>query len=272
MRLSLLYKNNSISYLRFGTGEALLFCFHGFGDRAVIWYNLEKKLGKQFTLIAFDLPFHGQTNWQEDRMQMSDFQSIINEILQIEKAKRFSLAGYSFGVRIVQQLLFSHAKQIDNLFIFAPDGMGTKGLTNATLLPIFARRAVCFLLKKPNKIIQLVNWLHEKKWVGQPVYWFFSQNISDAQRRKRIFFYWLSLDDFEVKLSVFKKQLQETQVSTQIFLGKNDEITPLSIGMYLTADAPNVQLHVVESGHQILGHLPDFNADFNTDRALPYSK
>jgi pimeloyl-ACP methyl ester carboxylesterase len=258
MRLSLLYQNNSISYLRFGTGDQLLFCFHGFGDRAVIWYNLEKKLGKQFTLIAIDMPFHGQTDWQGEKMQMADFHWIINELLRIENAQRFSLAGFSFGVRIVQQLLFSHAEQIDNLFLFAPDGMGTKGLTNATLLPVFARRAVCFLLKKPKKIIQLVNWLHQKKWVGQPVYWFFSQNINDRQRRERIFFYWLSLDDFEVKLSLFKEKLQETQVPTQVFLGKNDEITPLSIGTYLTADAPNVQLHIVESGHQIMAHLPDF--------------
>jgi pimeloyl-ACP methyl ester carboxylesterase len=263
MRLSFSYKNNSISYLRFGTGKPLLFCFHGFGDRAVIWYNLEKKLGHQFTLIAFDLPFHGQTLWQGKTMQMTDFQFIINELLKIENAKKFSLAGFSFGVRIVQRLLFSHAEQIDNILLFAPDGMGTKGLTNATLLPIFARRAVCFLLKKPNKIIRFVNWLHEKKWVGQPVYWFFSQNISNAQRRERIFFYWLSLDDFEVKLSLFKEKLQETQVPTQIFLGKNDEITPLSIGTYLTADAPNVQLHIVESGHQVMAHLPDVVGNFS---------
>lgn len=268
MRLSFLYKNNSISYLRFGTGQQLLFCFHGFGDRAVIWCNLEKKLGKQFTFIALDMPFHGQTNWREEKMQMTDFQSIINELLHIEKAEKFSLAGFSFGVRIVQQLLFSHAQQIDNLLLFAPDGMGTKGLTYATLLPIFARRALRFLLKKPDKIIQLVNWLHKKKWVGQPVYWFFSQNIGDARRRERIFFYWLSLDDFEVKLSIFKKKLQETQVPTQIFLGKNDEITPLSIGTYLTADAPNVQLHLIESGHQIMLHLPDFDVPKNSNVAF----
>jgi pimeloyl-ACP methyl ester carboxylesterase len=258
MRLSLLYKNNSISYLRIGTGKQLLFCFHGFGDRAVIWYNLEKKLGKQFTLIALDMPFHGQTNWKEDKMQMTDFQYIINVLLEKEKTKRFSLAGFSFGARIVQQLLFSHAERIDNLLLFSPDGMGTIGLTNATLLPIFARRAVCFLLKRPNKIIQLVNWLRAKNLIGQPVYWFFSQNISDPNRRECIFFYWLSLDDFEMKLNIFKKKLQETRVSTQIFLGKNDEITPLSIGTYLTADVPNVQLHIVESGHQIMAHLPNF--------------
>ncbi|MDZ7879024.1 MAG: alpha/beta hydrolase [Saprospiraceae bacterium] len=259
MRFSLLYKNNNISYLRLGTGKQLLFCFHGFGDSAVIWYNLEKKIGQQFTLIALDMPFHGKTKWQESKMQMADFRAIIDQLLQIEKAKRFSLAGFSFGGRIVQQLLFCHAEQIDGLFLFSPDGMGTKGLTYATLLPIFVRRAIGFLLRKSKKIIQLVNWLHQRKWIGQAVYWFFSQNINNPQRRERIFFYWLSLDDFEVKLSDFKKKLQETQVPTEIFLGKNDEITPLSIGTYLTADAPNVRLHILESGHQVLPHLPDFD-------------
>ena len=259
MRHTLSYHQSTISYLRFGTGDRLLFCFHGFGDRAGIWYHLEKKLGKKFTFIAIDLPFHGQTVWEQKTLQIRDFEAIVKNILRIENKERFSLAGFSFGVRIVEQLLFSHSPVIDTILLFAPDGMGTKGLGNATLLPVFLRRAVCFLLKKPDKIVKLVNWLHKKKLVGQPVYWFFSQNMSDTHRRKRIFFYWLSLDDFEVKLSLFKKKLQETGVITHVFLGKHDEITPLSIGTFLTANAPNVQLYIVESGHQILAHLPDFD-------------
>ena len=259
MRHTLSYQQSTISYLRFGTGDQLLFCFHGFGDRAAIWYHLEKKIGKNFTFIAIDLPFHGQTDWQEKMLQIKDFEAIVNSILKIENKDRFSLAGFSFGVRIVEKLLFSHSPVIDTILLFAPDGMGTKGLDNATLLPVFLRRAICFLLKKTNKIVQIVNWLHKKKLVGQAVYWFFSQNMSDTQRRKRIFFYWLSLDDFELKLSLFKKKLQDTGISTHVFLGKHDEITPLSIGAYLTADTPNVQLHIVESGHQILAHLPDFD-------------
>ncbi len=259
MHFSINYRQSTISYLRFGTGQQLLFCFHGFGDRAIIWHSLAEKLGEKFTLIAFDLPYHGQTNWREKTMQMIDFQIIIKEILKTEKQERFSLAGFSFGARIVQQLLASHAENIDTLLLFAPDGMGTKGLTWATSIPIFFRRMAHALLKNPHKIIRFAQWLHKKQLISQSVHWFFSQNISHPKRRERIFFYWLSLNNFEMPLKIFKTKLQATQVTTHIFLGKNDDITPLSIGTFLTTDAPNVQLHIVESGHQILTNLPNFD-------------
>ena len=258
MRLSLIYKQSTISYLRFGMGAKRLICFHGFGDRAVIFYNLEKKLAPEFTLIAIDLPFHGQTEWREEAMQMIDFEAITKKILKIEGVERFSLAGFSFGARIVTKLLFSQYPLIDAILLLSPDGFGTKGLKTATLFPIPLRRFVRFALQKPDKIVNFVSFLHKKGLVGQPVYWFFSQNINHSQRRERLFAYWLSLNDFEVKLSAFKQKLLETGIKTHIFLGKNDNITPLSIGTFLAADAPNIELHIVDSNHQILAHLPNF--------------
>jgi pimeloyl-ACP methyl ester carboxylesterase len=262
MRFSLNYRQSTVSYLRFGSGSRLLICFHGFGDRAVIFYNLEKKMGKDFTLIAIDLPFHGQTEWREKTIQIIDFELIIKEILKTENVERFSLAGFSFGARIVAKLLFSQGNLIDSILLFSPDGFGTKGLKTATLFPIFFRRFMRFLLQKPDKIVRLINFLHQKQLVNKSVQWFFSQNINNTQRRERLFAYWLALNDFEVKLPVFKKKLQETGITTHIFLGKHDDITPLSIGTFLTDGAPNVQLHIVDSDHQILGHLPDFNSLF----------
>ena len=258
MRLSLIYYQSIISYLRLGTGSRVLVCFHGFGDQAVIWRNLEKKLGGKFTLIAIDLPFHGHTDWQQKTMQTTDFEEIIHKILKIENVERFSLAGFSFGARLVTKLLFSKANFIDAVLLFSPDGFGTKGLETATKIPVFVRRFVEFLFKKPDIFVRSVEWLHQKKMVNKSVHWFFSQNIGIAERRKRLFFYWLSLNDFEVKLPIFKKKLVETGIPTHIFLGKDDDITPLSIGTFLSTDAPNIQLHIVESDHQILAHLPPF--------------
>ncbi len=259
MRLSLNYGLSSISYLRLGLGNRLLICFHGFGDHAVIWRNLEKKMGDKFTLIAIDLPFHGHTDWQQKTMQITDFEEIIHKILAIENVERFSLAGFSFGARIVAKLLVSKADLIDTAFLFSPDGFGTKGLKMATLIPIFVRRFVQFLFKRPAVFVQIIEWLFKKKWIAKSVHWFFSQNIGHSQRRKRLFFYWLSLNGFEVKLPIFKKKLIESGIPTHIFLGNLDDIVPLSIGTFLSTDAPNIQLHIIESDHQILVHLPPLN-------------
>lgn len=259
MRLSLTYGLSTISYLRLGVGSRLLICFHGFGDHAVIWRNLEKKMGDKFTLIAIDLPFHGRTNWQQKTMQITDFEEIIHQVLTIENAQRFSLAGFSFGARLVAKLSLSMTSFIDTIFFFSPDGFGTKGLEMATFVPVFIRRFVQFLFKKPAVFVRIIEGLYKKKLVHKSVHWFFSQNIGHAERRKRLFFYWLSLNDFEVKLPIFKKKLIKTGIPTHIFLGNRDEIVPLSIGTFLSTGAPTIHLHIIESDHQILAHLPPLN-------------
>ncbi len=48
-----------------GKGASLLFCFHGYGESSGSFGFLEGALARQFTIIAIDLPFHGQTEWRE---------------------------------------------------------------------------------------------------------------------------------------------------------------------------------------------------------------
>ncbi len=42
-----------------------LFCFHGYGETAETFAMLENRLGADYTIIALDMPFHGQTQWHE---------------------------------------------------------------------------------------------------------------------------------------------------------------------------------------------------------------
>ena len=67
-----------------------------------------------------------------------------------------------------------------------------------------------------------------------------------------MFTYWLSMDDFVVKPERFKKQLIKSGIPMDIFFGKNDDIVPLSSGQWLTEDAPNIHLFVVDDGHKLV--------------------
>src|SRR3569833_2382128 len=59
------YNNSSIHYCVYGSGDKLVFCFHGYGEQAESFAFLESSLGKTHTLIAIDMPFHGETQWLE---------------------------------------------------------------------------------------------------------------------------------------------------------------------------------------------------------------
>jgi pimeloyl-ACP methyl ester carboxylesterase len=94
------YKNSKVHYCKFGSGCRLLFCFHGYGEEGNTFYPLEKRMGKDYTLIAVDLPFHGATLWHDGLLfTPQDLLEVLALITQ-EPGKPFNLLGYSMGGRV----------------------------------------------------------------------------------------------------------------------------------------------------------------------------
>jgi pimeloyl-ACP methyl ester carboxylesterase len=251
-RKTLSYRQSSISYLRLGEGERLLFAFHGFGDSAEIWARVQEGFATNFTIIAIDLPFHGHTEWREDGFRSSDFEAIVQAILVLENKERFSLAGFSFGARIVERLFFTFQHRIDHIFFFAPDGFGTKGLFGITLLPRPMRRFIKWLLNRPQWFLSILTFFYKLKLVNRRIYAFIQHHLGKNERRTRLFNYWLSMDDFVIKPELFKTPLIKSGIQTDFFFGKNDDIIPLSSGEWLAQNAPNIRLHIVEDGHKLV--------------------
>lgn len=251
-RKTLIYRNSTISYLRFGTGDRLLFAFHGFGDRAAMWLSVREGFSTEFTVIAIDLPFHGHTIWREKVFRSRDFEAMVQELLKREQKERFSLAGFSFGARIVERLFFRFQHRIDHILFFAPDGFGTKWMFEITMIPHFIRRFTKWFLDRPKWFVRILTFFYHRKLINRFIYSFTYNHLGRIERRTRLFTYWLSMDDFVVKPERFKMQLKKSGIPTDIFFGKNDDIVPLSSGYWLAENAPNTHLHILESGHKLV--------------------
>ncbi len=251
-RKFLSYRHSTISYLRFGTGERLLFAFHGFGDRGAMWLNIREGLTEEFTVIAIGLPFHGHTVWREDVFRSRDFEAIVQQLLLIEGKERFSLAGFSFGARIVQRLFFRFQHRIDHILLFAPDGFGTKWMFEITMIPPFIRRFTKWFLNRPSWFVRILTFFYERKLINRFIYSFTYNHLGRAERRERLFSYWLSMDDFVIKPERFKTRLVKSGIPTDVFFGKNDDIVPIRSGNWLANETTNIRLHIVDDGHKLV--------------------
>ncbi len=255
-RQFLQYEESKVSYLRFGKGPKLLIAFHGFADRAVIFLPLRKALRNEYTIFSIDLPYNGQTEWKKSYFTQQDIAGIIRQILDAEQKDRFSLMGYSFGGRIAQTMLFEFHSQIDKIFLIAPDGIATHGFFNVTIMPRIMKKIVRWvmrgLLQKPRWAINLIDYLYRIKLISKFKHDFAYSHISTKVRRDRIFCTWLSLNDFVFSPDRIKDLLRETQIATELFFGKRDEIVPLYAGEWLAEGLPNVRLHVLDEGHLLI--------------------
>src|SRR6516164_2321299 len=85
---NLVLGSNSIHYLKGGTGNNLLICFHGYGESAAHFSFLIEQLRNPFTIISIDLPYHGETKWATSALDGKKLTAIIHGIV---KQENFSL-------------------------------------------------------------------------------------------------------------------------------------------------------------------------------------
>src|ERR1700761_6282346 len=118
----LLFRSSRIHYTVWGTGDQLLFAFHGYGESAASFSILGEELDPVLTFVAIDLPFHGRTEWKEGLfLSPADLVACMEEIAVRLAARRekWWLLGYSMGGRVALELLEQAPERIEKMVLLA---------------------------------------------------------------------------------------------------------------------------------------------------------
>lgn len=238
-----------------GDGPKLLIALHGFADRARMFAVLEKALGRQYRIVAIDLPFHGQTTWNEPTFDCDDLLALIWQIAKAEQSERFALMGFSFGARLVQGMLPALAPQTDRLWLLSPDGVSTKGMQIAVRTPLWIRRGIFRLLKHPEWFLRLTRLARSMRIVPGFIAQFLHHNLSRADRRARVYACWMALNAFYARRRDTRELLRRYAIETDIVLGAHDQMIRAKAVYRIAADLPNVRVETIDAGHRIVGEL-----------------
>ncbi len=247
------HPNGKVHALRFGQGEKLLIALHGFGDRARMFAVLEEALGKNYTVVAVDWPFHGQTEWSKETFTKEDLLGIITKILSENDKERFCLMGFSFGARLSQAMLPELVGRLDKLYLFSPDGVKTRGMTTAVHTPMWVRRFLYRILKKPDWFINLVTFGKKIGLAPPLIHHFLTNNLNRPERFQRTFGCWFALDSFYLRRRDIKAVLEKTGLPTDVYIGLKDSYLSQKALKNLYEGLPNVRVSWLEEGHRIVG-------------------
>ncbi|MEO6758080.1 MAG: alpha/beta hydrolase [Saprospiraceae bacterium] len=247
------FREGRIHYLQFGTGPELLFALHGFADRARMFAMMEPALGKRYTVVAIDWPFHGQTQWTGVTFSKTELLEIIQKLAAQLGKTRFSLLAYRFGARLAQAMLPELALQLNKLYLLAPDGVNTKGMSMATHTPMWLRRVSFRILRRPGWFITLLGWGRRIHVVPAMIHHFLSNNLVRPERFQRTFGCWLAMDSFYLGRRKIRAILQETGLPTEIYVGTQDKVVTSAAWQQMVVGLPNVRLHLLEEGHRLVG-------------------
>jgi len=249
-------EKSRIHYCYWGTGPRLLFCFHGYGESAGSFAFLSERLGRDYTVVAIDFPFHGQTSWTGKLFfDPHDLQALLEEIsgrLPI-RPQRWTLLGYSMGGRVALHLLQSVPEKIEKIILLAPDGLQMNPWCWLATQTVPGNRFFRLTMAHPEWFLFLLRAANALKWVNPGIYKFVHRYIDDLQVRQDLYTRWTTMRGFRPSLSVIRNIIRSRSIPVRLLYGRYDRIIRVERGERFRKDIESFCLiQTLPSGHQLL--------------------
>ncbi len=235
-----------------GNGPEWLFCFHGYGELGSSFNVFEALLGKSYTLISMDFPFHGETDWQEGLLfDIPDLINIINLIKPTDQP--FGLMGYSMGGRVALQILQTIPSQIKRLVLVAPDGLHKNKWHWLSTKTYLGKQLFAYTMKNPNWIMSLLPAAQKLGILNKSILKFVHYYLDDAAEREILYRRWITMRKFSPTKSLLKECILAYKIPTNLVFGKYDRIIVSKHGWAFRQHAKSlITVTELEAGHILL--------------------
>ncbi|WP_205508256.1 alpha/beta fold hydrolase [Longitalea arenae] len=250
------YRSSQIHYCWFGAGEKIVLCLHGYGESKESFLFLEKALSAAYTVIAIDLPFHGETQWHEGLLfSTADLVAITQALLVKHGSEktRLTLLGYSMGGRVALQLLQLIPGKIEKLVLLAPDGLKVNFWYWLATQTFIGNRLFAFTMKHPAWFFSLLQAGNRLQLINQSVLKFTRYYIHDTRVRRLLYERWTGMRAIKPDLAYIKKLIKTHQLPVRLLYGQYDRIIRHERGEKFRKGIESFcTLHIIQTGHQVL--------------------
>lgn len=244
-------RNNKVCVHTFGSGQQPLIAFHGFKEDGSHFLPLEESLGTGYTILAPDLPFHGNTEWKDPYFNMNDLSQLITEILRHTGSERFSLLGYSMGGRVALCAASLTIQRMDALVLLAPDGLKVNPWYYFVTQTRSGHAIFRYTTFHPGLLHLIIETGHYIHLTNESIYKFTRLHTDDLEQRVFVYKIWTCLRYLFPNIPAIKERIIRYKLPSAFFFGRFDRIITVSQSEQFK-DLPSVKIKVLEHGHQLL--------------------
>lgn len=249
-----------IFYREAGPADApVVLLLHGFPTSSHMFRNLIPHLADQYRVIAPDYPGYGQSD-SPDRATFAytfdSFARLVDRLLEQLGIAKFAMYVMDYGAPVGWRLALQDPARITGLIIQNGNAYdeGLKAFWDP--IKIYwkegshdTRQALAKLLRIETTIFQYIDGVSDKTRVA-PDNWVHDQALLDRPGNAEIqldMFY-----DYRTNLPLYpavQAWLRECSPPTLIVWGKNDYIFPADGAHPYKRDLPQVEFHLLDTGH-----------------------
>jgi len=136
-----------------------------------------------------DLPFHGDTQWNDGlNFDTNDLLLIIEKILYENNKQpgitiQFALMGYSLGARVALSIYEKIPSQVEKIILLAPDGLKVNFWYWLSTQTRIGNQLFAFTMKHPGWFFGFLKGLNKLKLVNASIFKFVNYYIGDETIR-----------------------------------------------------------------------------------------
>jgi pimeloyl-ACP methyl ester carboxylesterase len=250
------YKNSVICIGVMGKGPELIVCLHGYGESKTTFALFEKHMGKDYTFLCIDFPFHGETEWNDGLLfSHEDFLNILEaSFAKIGFYNRpdFSLLTFSLGGRLALCLLQTIPVRIKRAVLVAPDGLHVNFWYWLGTQTYFGNKLFYITMQKPSWFFAMIKIANKTGLLNKTIVKLVHYYLDDEAGRVLLYNRWTVLRKFKPALKAVKKNIALYTIAVRFVFGKYDRIIPDKHSNIFKDDVNNVRITVLETGHKLL--------------------
>ncbi len=111
------FRGKRLFFQTAGNGPAIVL-LHGFLESSAIWKNYLRRLSESFTVLAIDLPGHGQSEVISEVHSMDLMADALYHVMQVTGIRTGILTGHSMGGYIALAFAGKHPRQTRGIVLF----------------------------------------------------------------------------------------------------------------------------------------------------------
>lgn len=252
------YKNSSIHYSQYGNGDELLICLHGFGEEATSFAFLDKAVGHQFTILAINTPFHGDTVWNEGLLfTPENLHEIILGLVEVCMTKainqKINFLGYSMGGRLVLAYFQQYPRFVKSIALVTSDGLHKNCWYWFATQTGLGNRLFKFTMQQPYWFLGMAKMLGKIGLLNKSVVKFVAYYLGDEGIRTALYKRWTTMRKFNPDLPLIKRLVAENNVPAKMLFGLHDRIIRYQPGQqFQQGQEALIGITVIRAGHQLM--------------------
>lgn len=243
-----------LHYKKYGAGPRHLLAFHGFGQDHTAFSHFQASLGSQFTILSFDLLFHGDSRWPHKELPVSErgWQELLTRVLQSENIQRFSLMGYSLGGKVALATAALFAGQVDEIILAAPDGVYHNPWYRLATGTRVMRSVFRYLTHRPAWLAAVISSATSMKLISKNLGKFAASQIANPTNSVRIYNSWVGYRQFSRQEWEAVQIINNNGIKLTMVAGRHDSVIPWQNLWSLTEKCAKHEWVLIKTGHQSL--------------------